>query len=67
MKWLDYIIALFSPMMRSTNELARLNRIWESFNEKKTTAEETQIALLKNRWKYHTKKARLLLDFTLLK
>ena len=67
MKWLDNIIALWSPIMRSTLELGRLNRLWEDFNDKKITSEETQMALLKNRWKYHTKKAKLLLDFTLLK
>lgn len=49
---------------RSTIELGELNQIWEAFNDKKITPEQTQIALLERGWRYHTEKAKLLLDFT---
>lgn len=66
MKLLANLIAIFSSRMRSTLELERLNRIWEKFNNKEISNEETQIMLLKNKWVHHTEKAKLLLDFTLI-
>lgn len=62
---LDYIIALFDPLMRNTLELRRLNKIWEDFNENKN-ARKTQMALLGERWKYHKDRAHLLLTCTIL-
>jgi hypothetical protein len=52
--------------MRSSLELNKLNKIWEQFNDKIITPEQTQIILLKEKWKHHTQKAKLLLDFTTL-
>jgi hypothetical protein len=67
MNLLDNIIALFSPMMCSTLELGRLNRILEKFNDNHLSKDEVQTLLLKNKWKYHTDKAKLLLDFTIIR
>lgn len=57
--WLDKVIALWSPMMRSTNELARLNKLWERFNN----GEDVKLEILSQEWKYHLEKANLLLEF----
>lgn len=53
-----------SPMARSTNELAILNRIWEKFNSKEYTSEETRLMLAKHKWKFHKDKVELLKTFT---
>lgn len=50
----------WSPMARSTNEVAYLNKIWEDFNDNKVTAEETYILLKAKQWRYHEDKAELL-------
>ena len=56
--WLDKIISIWSPMMRSTNELSRLNIIWEKFNQ----GEEIIDEILSRKWKYHKDKVFLLLE-----
>lgn len=61
--WLDKIIAIWSPMMRSTNELARLNLIWGKFNDGNDILDD----ILANNWKYHQDKVKLLLDFYFIK
>lgn len=43
-----------------TRELARLNRIWEAFNDKKLSPEQTMQALGAKTWKYHKDKVELL-------
>ena len=55
--WIDNIIAIWSPMMRETLELARLNKIWERFNN----GEEVVDDILSHKWKYHKDKVKLLL------
>ena len=55
---LDNIIALFSKQMRATLELARLNKLWERFNNGEKIKEE----VLNQKWKYHQEKVNLLLD-----
>lgn len=55
----DKIIAIFSPQMRATLELARLNKLWERFNNGENVRQE----VLEQRWKYHQDKVNLLLDF----
>lgn len=60
---IDRLIAVFDPLMRETLELGRLNRIWEHYNEHHDK-EYTQKALLRERWKYHTDRAYLLLTLT---
>lgn len=59
MKWLDYIIAIFSPMMRSTIELGELNKIWERFNN----GDDVRKEIRSRKWKYHQEKVYLLEDF----
>ena len=62
--WLiDRIIAVFSPSMRSTLELGRLNKIWERFNN----GEDIKDEVLSQEWKYHQDKVKLLLKFIELK
>ena len=57
--WLDKIIALWSPTMRETIELSRLNRIWERFNNEEDIEEE----LCNQDWKYHYDKVLLLKEY----
>lgn len=57
--WLDKVIALWSPTMRSTNELGKLNNLWERFNNGENVKDE----VLKQKWKYHKDKVDLLLYF----
>ena len=46
-----------------TRELARLNRIWESFNDKTRTKEEVRQLLNQHQWKHHRDKVELLRTF----
>lgn len=57
-KWIDKIIAIFSPMMRNTIELGELNEIWERFNN----GEDIRNDLRSRKWKYHQKKVDLLFE-----
>lgn len=58
--WLDKIIAIWSPMMREANELARLNKIWEKFNNGEIVVDE----ILSYKWKYHKDKVKFLLNIS---
>lgn len=53
----------FSRMARETRELVTLNRIWERFNEKLNSPEETLSLVNSKRWKYHQDKVELLKTF----
>lgn len=61
--WLDKIMAIWSPMMRRTNELARLNIIWGKFNEGENVIDD----IISQKWSYHKDKVKLLLEFQNLK
>ena len=55
-----------SPEARSTRELARLNSIWEEYNERiarNETYTDVSKALYMVQWKYHKDKADMLKDF----
>jgi len=56
---LDNLIGLFSKEMRATNELGRLNIIWERFNNKENVLDD----ILSKKWVYHKDKVKLLLTF----
>ncbi len=49
----------FCPMVRETNELARLNRIWEKFNNGMVPSDINRL-LDEEKWHYHKDKVELL-------
>jgi len=51
-----------SPMARSTNELAKLNKLTKPFAEKKKRPEALLSELQSRRWKYHREKAQLFVE-----
>ena len=64
--WIVVYFLYLSPMARSTRELSRLNRIWESFNNGKEP-ELVRLELKNYDWKYHPEKIKLLYKFLKLK
>jgi len=50
---------ILSPQARSTNELAKLNRITELFLKKEKSPQETIKQIESIQWKYHQDKADL--------
>lgn len=48
---------------RETKELVRLNKIYDAFNEKRITPEETRHLVYSFKWKYHHKKIDMLVCF----
>lgn len=55
-----------SPMARSTRELARLNRIWQHFNENTRTIKQIEQMLAQREWRYHRDKVELLKTFLVI-
>lgn len=60
---LELIDRLLLP--RETWELARLNKIWEAFNEKKLTPEQTRRKLYRYSWKKQQDNVDILVRFTI--
>ena len=59
--WLiDYLIL---PL--ETRELAKLNKIWEAFNEKKLNPKETRYLLYHFSWKKQRDKVEILIMLTI--
>lgn len=52
----------WSKMARSTNELVKLNKIWDDYNNRQNVI-YTKIQLDKKKWIYHKDKVELLESF----